>query len=1615
MQKILSRTTTLTVGTYNIAAFTSFMRRTTPGAKRVVLLLFSVAMLLAGGAAALHAQSLLDGFDPNANLQLRIVQSDSETRPAGPDATINANWNGGTGNWSIAGDWSPNGVPNNGGGNVYNVTIDSGGTDNVSLDINATIASLVLGGSAGSSTLANMAGTAETLTITGGLTVNTTGTLVFSNASTLSAGANSTNFGVLDVESGSTLSITGNLSNSGTVETNRFNGVTAPNHLTVSGTFTNNATGQFIVGNNNDTLDVANVGTLSNSGYVYIGTGATLNLTNQASGITDVLSGSRLQVAGTFKAGANSALAHLNSIEGELDLQNAQSTTVTPGSGTLTVSSSGILDVEGPPVGSGHTMLTISGNLSNSGLVETNRFNSTNSNNNTTNSSTFTLSGTFTNNAGGQFFVGNNNDTLDVANVGTLSNSGYVYIGTGATLNLTNQASGITDVLSGSRLQVAGTFKAGANSALANLNSIEGELDLQNAQSTTITPGSGTLTVSSSGILDVEGPPVGTGHTMLTISGNLSNSGLVETNRFNSTNSNNNTTNSSTFTLSGTFTNNAGGQFFVGNNNDTLDVANVGTLSNSGYVYIGTGATLNLTNQASGITDVLSGSRLQVAGTFKAGANSALANLNSIEGELDLQNAQSTTVTPGSGTLTVSGSGVLDVEGPPVGTGHTMLTISGNLSNSGIVETNRLNSTNNTNNTTNFSTFTLSGTFTNSATGQFIVGNNNDTLDVANVGTLSNSGYVYIGTGATLNLTNQASGITDVLSGSRLQVAGTFKAGANSALAHLNSIEGELDLQNAQSTTVTPGSGTLTVSSSGILDVEGPPVGTGHTMLTISGNLSNSGIVETNRLNSTTNANNTTNSSTFTLSGTFTNSATGQFIVGNNSDTLDVANVGTLSNSGTVTVGTGATLTITKAGTSTNSGAINIGSTLGGATLKINRNVTLAGNGTVTLSNAAGNLITGSSGAVLTNANTIQGAGNIGNGLISLVNNGTISANQSTTLFIDTNATGLTNSGTLSVSSNDMLDIEGGLLTNFNSGTSTLTGGTYSVNGGTLQLLNTTGNITTIGNGTTATSVIMTGSTAKFLNSSNANMLTNLNTIAAAGTFGIASGFNFTTAGNFTNNGTLSIGSGTRFMVNLADSLTNFNSGTSTLTGGAYIVGGTLQFANARIVTNNASITLSGANSKIVNQSNVDALATTFATNGPGAVFAIAGGRNFTTAGNFTNNGTLTVGSSNSTFDVNGNLTNFSGTTLTGGTYNVTGTLQFNNANIVTNSANITLTGTSSRIIDQSSTNALANFATNNGSFTLAGNRSFTTAGNFANAGAFTINTGSTFTLGGTGMFTQLGGTTIDDGSLSAPGAVNFQGGSLFGRGLITGALTLSSAGIISPGDSVTATGILTDTGAYNQNSGILDIAISGTTAGTKYDQLNPTTANLSGTLNISRPTGFVPTIGSTFKIMNFTSETGTFATVTGLAINSSEHFTLTYEPTDVLLTVVPGPVSGPVSTPLWAGRRAFNIDFAGADENKPQRFSRMPRFDSSRPENPTIGKRTRTVINIRDSGQLLSMLDHAVPGSNGRLTVSHRNHVDHAVNADRTMRADRGMADIRRMSEREMANSRHGGGKKAF
>ncbi len=287
----------------------------------------------------------------------------------------------------------------------------------------------------------------------------------------------------------------------------------------------------------------------------------------------------------------------------------------------------------------------------------------------------------------------------------------------------------------------------------------------------------------------------------------------------------------------------------------------------------------------------------------------------------------------------------------------------------------------------------------------------------------------------------------------------------------------------------------------------------------------------------------------------------------------------------------------------------------------------------------------------------------------------------------------------------------------------------------------------------------------------------------------------------------------------------------------------------------------------------------------------------------FTNNGTL-VADAGSTLDVVDYFTNLSGMTLTGGIYQVTGVLQIP-GDIATNNGNITLTGTTSEIIDQDSQNALAGLTMNGpkGNLTLAGNQNLATSGNFSNAGAVTVSKGSTFTVGNSGNYTQSGGKTTVDGTLAtsnsasfasgslflvAPGSIKINSGSLFGNGGSLAA-NVSSNAIITPADSSTKTGVLTVTGTYTQNSkGTLDINLA---SATQFNQLDVTgTAHLGGTLSIGRLKGFVPPLNSTFEVFTCSSLTGTFATVNGTSINSSEHFEVQYNSNNVTLQVVSGP-----------------------------------------------------------------------------------------------------------------------------
>ncbi|HSS15368.1 MAG TPA: FecR family protein [Candidatus Dormibacteraeota bacterium] len=120
-----------------------------------------------------------------------------------------------------------------------------------------------------------------------------------------------------------------------------------------------------------------------------------------------------------------------------------------------------------------------------------------------------------------------------------------------------------------------------------------------------------------------------------------------------------------------------------------------------------------------------------------------------------------------------------------------------------------------------------------------------------------------------------------------------------------------------------------------------------------------------------------------------------------------------------------------------------------------------------------------------------------------------------------------------------------------------------------------------------------------------------------------------------------------------------------------------------------------------------------------------------------------------------------------------------------------------------------------------------------------------------------------------------------------------------------------------------------------------------------------------------------------------------------------------------FGGNDSTTGTFAGAGANRPRPLSEAPPFDAPTPGNPTNGKRARTVINIKNSGQLLSLLDGAVPGRDGRLRVPRQNQRNASkadrLNVTRMTKADRDMADIRRMRDRGVVNNRLGSGTRAF
>ncbi|MBB3285275.1 MULTISPECIES: VCBS domain-containing protein [unclassified Rhizobium] len=120
-------------------------------------------------------------------------------------------------------------------------------------------------------------------------------------------------------------------------------------------------------------------------------------------------------------------------------------------------------------------------------------------------------------------------------------------------------------------------------------------------------------------------------------------------------------------------------------------------------------------------------------------------------------------------------------------------------------------------------------------------------------------------------------------------------------------------------------------------------------------------------------------------------------------------------------------------GTLDNTGSIHLASTGSETALEIvQHGLTLTGGGTVILSDDTHNVIFGSGdGVTLTNVdNTISGAGQLGDGHLTLVNEGTIIANGSHALVIDSGAHAVSNTGTLEAIGTGGLDIHSDVVNN---------------------------------------------------------------------------------------------------------------------------------------------------------------------------------------------------------------------------------------------------------------------------------------------------------------------------------------------------------------------------------------------------------------------------------------------------------------------------------------------------------------------------------------------------------------------------------------------------------
>ncbi|MEO7678909.1 MAG: NF038122 family metalloprotease, partial [Verrucomicrobiota bacterium] len=272
------------------------------------------------------------------------------------------------------------------------------------------------------------------------------------------------------------------------------------------------------------------------------------------------------------------------------------------------------------------------------------------------------------------------------------------------------------------------------------------------------------------------------------------------------------------------------------------------------------------------------------------------------------------------------------------------------------------------------------------------------------------------------------------------------------------------------------------------------------------------------------------------------------------------------------------------------------------------------------------------------------------------------------------------------------------------------------------------------------------------------------------------------------------------------------------------------------------------------------------------------------------------------TATITGSSTIVSGSSfeLASGTFNGTGTFNgvgtfvwtggtFSGVLTIASTANLLMSGNTDRTLTGTLNNAGTATWTNNSVIYVSSGSVFNNSGIFLaqNESSFFNNTGGTVPLfNNTGTLRKTTATTTT--FANANSGINF-----------------TNSGTVD----LRAGTLAINAGYFPSANSQLNIVLTGTTPITQFGrEIFPGNASVTGTLQITLNNGFIPTNGSSFDIVGYTARTGQFSATQFPPLPVESKWKLTYNPSSIVLQVVPGDIFQSAS--LTNG--LFQVTFTG-------------------------------------------------------------------------------------------------------